>query len=285
MINKSVVLSTLVPKCGDDISVLRDALEILKKTVIKGIEIYTPLKNAKEVGRVIRDYGFTHIVYPISGVQKNEGYSLCTKDEKRRNEAVDLILRALDTSRQIGAEKLLISSGCYEGDDGVDFLYKSIEKIMRESSGVDVVLEPGDRNVDSKQLLGPTSLSVDFALEVRKSYKNFYLTLDVSHILQLGEDVSSSLKMGKKVSNHMHLATCILKKGHPLYGDKHPHFSSEDVVYTNEKLLETYKEIISLVKDEDLLLGCEIIDRTGERMGGLERAIKDSPWFFTPLSY
>lgn len=282
MINKSIVLSTLVPNSTTDFSVLEESLSLLQKTSVDTIEYYTPFEKTKEAAKIIRDNGFNHIVYPIAGVQKGENYSLCTRDQINRKKAVDLILRAIESAESMGAEKVLITSGRYEGEGGLEELYKSMDEIMRNASSLCIVLEPGDRDKDAYQFLGPIKLSVEFAIEVRKSYPNFFLTLDTSHISELGEDVKKALKMGEDVSNHIHLATCVLKKGHPLFGDKHPFFSNPDVTITEEQIHEIYNQITkdATEKNKDLTIGCEIIDRFGERMGGLEKAIKEIPWYF-----
>ena len=159
---------------------------------------------------------------------------------------------------------------------------KSMERLLPEAENFDVVLETGDRTVDARQLLGPTDLSMKLTEEIRKEYKNFYLTLDTSHIAQLGENVEASIEKALCLSNHVHLASCILTPGHPLYGDKHPFFSHPDGVLSDDRLhkIYSYVEKRSEEEEREILIGHEVIDRCGGRLGGLEKAIKESPWFF-----
>ena len=200
--------------------------------------------------------------------------------------AVFLLMRAFETADEIGAKKVLITTGrdtdeC-DRPKALEQFMKSMERLLPEAENFDVVLETGDRTVDARQLLGPTDLSMKLADEIRKEYKNFYLTLDTSHIAQLGENVEASIEKALCLSNHVHLASCILTPGHPLYGDKHPFFSHPDGVLSDDRLhkIYSYVEKRSEEEEREILIGHEVIDRCGGRLGGLEKAIKESPWFF-----
>lgn len=286
MINRSIVLSAIVKDSATDPSVLSDSLSILENTKINTIELYFPFEKTKEMKSVILDHGIKNIVYPIAGVQKMEGFSLCDLNEKKRMNAVFLLMRAFETADEIGAKKVLITTGrdtdeC-DRPKAVEQFMKSMERLLPEAENFDVVLETGDRTVDACQLLGPTDLSMKLTEEIRKEYKNFYLTLDTSHIAQLGENVEASIEKALCLSNHVHLASCILTPGHPLYGDKHPFFSNPDGVLSDDRLhkIYSYVEKRSEEEEREILIGHEVIDRCGGRLGGLEKAIKESPWFF-----
>ena len=286
MINRSIVLSSIVKDSATDPSVLSDSLSILENTKISTIELYFPFEKTKEMKSVILDHGIKNIVYPIAGVQKMEGFSLCDLNEKKRMNAVFLLMRAFETADEIGAKKVLITTGrdtdeC-DRPKAVEQFMKSMERLLPEAENFDVVLETGDRTVDACQLLGPTDLSMKLTEEIRRNYKNFYLTLDTSHIAQLGENVEASIEKALCLSNHVHLASCILTPGHPLYGDKHPFFSHPDGVLSDDRLhkIYSYVEKRSEEEEREILIGHEVIDRCGGRLGGLEKAIKESPWFF-----
>ena len=286
MINRSIVLSAIVKDSATDPSVLSGSLSILENTKINTIELYFPFEKTKEMKSVILDHGIKNIVYPIAGVQKMEGFSLCDLNEKKRMNAVFLLMRAFETANEIGAKKVLITTGrdtdeC-DRPKALEQFMKSMERLLPEAENFDVVLETGDRTVDARQLLGPTDLSMKLTEEIRRNYKNFYLTLDTSHIAQLGENVEASIEKALCLSNHVHLASCILTPGHPLYGDKHPFFSHPDGVLSDDRLhkIYSYVEKRSEEEEREILIGHEVIDRCGGRLGGLEKAIKESPWFF-----
>ena len=286
MIRRSVVLSALVKGTSTDPFILSDSLSILEKTKIDTIELYFPFEKTKEMKSVINDHGIKNIVYPIAGVQKMEGFSLCDLNEKNRMNAVFLLLRAFETAHEIGAEKVLITTGRDVADidrsKALDQFMKSMDRLLPVAENFDVVLETGDRSVDARQLIGPTDLGMEVAENIRKSHKNFFLTLDTSHIAQLGESVEESIDKALYLSNHVHLASCVLKPGHTLYGDKHPFFSHPDGVLSDERLHNIFLSVENRSQEEnrEILIGHEVIDRSGERLGGLNKAIEESPWFF-----
>ncbi|MGN1189491.1 MAG: sugar phosphate isomerase/epimerase family protein [Candidatus Ornithospirochaeta sp.] len=286
MIRRSVVLSALVKGSATDPFILSDSLSILEKTKIDTIELYFPFEKTNEMKSVMGDHGIKNVVYPIAGVQKMEGFSLCNLDEKKRMDAVSLLFKAFETAATIGAEKVLITSGrdvaIEDRPKALEQFMKSMELLLPAAESFDVVLETGDRNVDAYQLIGPTDLGMEVASEIRRSHKNFYLTLDTSHIAQLGENVEESIDKALCLSNHVHLASCILTPGHPLYGDKHPFFSHPDGVLSDERLRNIFHYVEKRSEEEkrDILIGHEVIDRSGERLGGLNKAMEESPWFF-----
>ncbi|MGN1163675.1 MAG: sugar phosphate isomerase/epimerase family protein, partial [Candidatus Ornithospirochaeta sp.] len=274
MTERSVVLSALVPLTSSDMSVLDEALDVLDNTKIDAIELYVPFDDAEKAAKVIKNHRIRKVVYPIAGVQKMKGYDLCTLDEKKRIDAVYLLLRAYESAKTMGAEKLLITTGRdtlpRDRNRAMEQFMKSMDRLLPVISDIDVVLETGDRTVDARQLLGPTDEAIRATEEIRRKYPNFYLTLDTSHIAQLGEDVESSIGKGFKYSNHVHLASCILTPGHALYGDKHPFFSHNDGVLSDNRLKAIYEDVASRAEKEgkNLLVGHEVIDRSGERLGG-----------------
>ncbi|MDD7008039.1 MAG: hypothetical protein SPK11_06595 [Bullifex sp.] len=60
--------------------------------------------------------------------------------------------------------------------------------------------------------------------------------------------------------------------------ETNPLFSHPDAVYGPDYLRRVFDW--GSASERDILIGHEIIDRTGERIGSLERAMKEAPWFF-----
>ncbi len=286
-VNRSLILNALVPNTVEDKAVFVESLKRLQGTRVNTIEYYTPFENVKERAEILRDMGFERNIYLIAGRQKAEGLSLCSVDEPERLKAMDLTKRALDVALEAGFSAFLITSGrnvdARDREKAFSSLTKSIEELFR-ISGDDytIDIEPGDTCIDACQLIGHIADAAAYAEEIRRNHKGFVLTLDTSHIAQLEDDFNEAFEVGKGVSNHLHLASCVLKKGHPLYGDKHPLFGNPDGVYSSDDL----KRIMDMAildyekRNMDLTVGVEIIDRTGRRFGSLEEAIAESPWFF-----
>ena len=141
-----------------------------------------------------------------------------------------------------------------------------------------LTLEPGDRSVDSKQLAGPTDDTVAWLESFPGNQSFLQLTMDTSHIAQLGEDVRSAIDKTKKHCNHIHIANCILKEDHPLYGDKHPLFSDKDAYYSIDDLKDITSGFIS--PEKDITVSIEIINRSEDEWEMFERILEEESWFF-----
>lgn len=250
-------------------------------------EFYAPFDTAVERNQMMRDMGFEKTIYLIAGRQKGEKKWLNALDETERQRAMDLTKEALEVALKGGYNGFLITSGANTEDSkkekALDQLEKSIEELYAIcGKDLDLLIEPGDTNVDACQLIGPIGEAAQFAERIRRNNPNFYLTLDTSHIAQLGERFDNAFALGKATSNHLHLASCILKKEHPFYGDKHPLFSNPDGVYTSDALKHVMERAVASYEEEgrDLTVGVEIIDRSGKRLGSLMEAMAESPWFF-----
>jgi len=57
---------------------------------------------------------------------------------------------------------------------------------------MEILLEPGDRDVEYRYLIGHTDMAVSFIEGVRSEVPCIGLVFDISHIAQLNEDIYSS---------------------------------------------------------------------------------------------
>jgi sugar phosphate isomerase/epimerase len=86
-------------------------------------------------------------------------------------------------------------------------------------------LEPTDRDIQTKGLIGPTEEAVEVIAAVRAQWPNLGLTLDLAHIPQVGESFEQAVETGKAYLDHVHLAnTVIRQRDNHRYGDQHPQF-------------------------------------------------------------
>lgn len=165
----------------------------------------------------------------------NEGLNLSSLDENVRTEAFRRLSSLMDDAEDLGAALFLVSSGPDPGGDlrneALDQLKKSICALCEHASDIatgqpiTVTLEHYDRDVHRRFLLGPSSETSQFAHAVRAEHANFGITLDQSHLAQLGETPSAALKELGDTVCHVHLANCLIRDGSsPLYGDCHPPF-------------------------------------------------------------
>jgi sugar phosphate isomerase/epimerase len=84
-------------------------------------------------------------------------------------------------------------------------------------------LEPFDRDIEKKRMIGPTVEAVQLAEYV--NCENFGLTIDLSHLPLLNETPRQALHAAQAHIIHAHIGNCVMDHHEsPLYGDFHPRF-------------------------------------------------------------
>ncbi len=212
----------------------------LEKTIgtglFKAVELATiidPTERSR-VSRILTDSQLK-CVY-LGGITiLNEGLNLSSLDESIRAEAVKRLSCLMDDAEDLGAALFLVSSGPdpdgHLRNEALAQLRRSICALCEHASDIatdqpmTVTLEHYDRDIHHRFLLGPSSETSQFARAVREEHANFGITLDQSHVAQLGETPSSALKELGDAICHVHLANCVVRdSSSPLYGDCHPPF-------------------------------------------------------------
>ena len=282
-LEKSFVLTSALPSSAKNPDIFEEALILLKERNISTVEYFVDFDIAEYYKPILNKYGISGI-YLAAAYQKKNNLSLCSTDDTNRFEAVRETLNCYDAAIKSGASGMLITSGKYPGISsevsGWEKLKASVIELLKNSSNdFFITMEPGDRSIDACQLSGPTNSTLPFAQFLHDSYKRFWLTMDTSHLAQLGENAILSIEKTKNVCNHIHLANCVLKPEHPLYGDKHPMFSFPDAFYS----LDDIKMMISSISEiysEKLTMSVEIINREKEEWNGFMSILKEEEWFF-----
>ncbi len=131
---------------------------------------------------------------------------------------------------QIKASKLVIPSSpdCQKKREEAKKIFAhllyDLARYVSDNSEMKIVLEPSDRDIDKKCLLGPIEDSVEVLRRVReKDVKNLGLMVDMAHLPLLGESFEYTIKTSGNLLWHVHIGNCILQdKNHAWYGDKHP---------------------------------------------------------------
>ena len=165
------------------------------------------------------------------------GGNLANLDEAGRQTAVANVKASVDQSYALGTRLLAFLDGknSYPGPDKekqarAQFV-KSVQELCAyaKEKATDYTLylslEVFDRAIEKRSLLGPAPLVAEVAGEIRSTCDNFGITVDLSHIPQLGESPRQALEPVKDYLVHLHVGNCLLNdKGHPAYGDYHPPF-------------------------------------------------------------
>ena len=180
-------------------------------------------------------YAGVRVVFAGGPPYAMQGIHLSALGEGERRQSLDKAQRLVDDAYLLGAELHLITSGPdvapQDRERAKGYLIESMvalsEYAQAQASDRRVVLslEPIDRDVHRKGLLGPTVESVEVLREVRGQGGEVWLTLDQSHLAQLREVAEDSIALARGFHVHMHLANCLLgDRESPIYGDEHPRF-------------------------------------------------------------
>lgn len=172
----------------------------------------------------------------------NSGLSLSSLDAPDRTRAIDFTKSLVDMAYELGARNLLVSGGPDPGeslrDSAILALERSLEEVCTYAAKQEpdyplmICLEPFDREVHFRQLIGPTVLAAQVIRDVRRACSNCGITLDMSHVAQLRENLPDAVRDAGDCLAHAHIANCVLEKGNPLYGDMHPPFEVPKGAYS-----------------------------------------------------
>lgn len=199
------------------------------------------------------------------------GVALCSVGEDRRR-AVAVVRDTIEQACEAGAAAVLVTSG--RADDPVDRVaalarlvdsLAELAEFAREvAPEVRLRLEPTDTDLQHRQLVGATTLAVSIAEQVRERGLELDLNLDLSHLLELGEQPAQSLAHARPHCRHVHLANCVLESGHPLRGDRHPPFGHPGSLVGVPEIAETLRSLDRLgYLTPDAVIGLEVTPLPG----------------------
>lgn len=231
------VFSAAFPQFGsDERGLSSELMATLETGVFRAVEL-AEVRDPAERRGVKSALGSTQTKCVFLGGMTiiREGLNLSSLDETTRVAAVNRLSELMDDAEDLGAVLFLISSGPDPGErlreQALDQLGKSVSALCRHAQEIasgqpmTVTLEHYDRHLHRRFLLGPSAETAKFARVIRQEHPNFGITLDQSHLAQLGESPSAALRdLGQAVC-HVHLANCLIfDESNPLYGDLHPPF-------------------------------------------------------------
>lgn len=161
--------------------------------------------------------------------------NLASLDEDARKASVEALKKSVDDAYALGAAFVEVLDGArtYPGPEleqrAADQLVRTLAELARyaEEKATDrqawILFETFDRGIDKRSLVGPSSLAVQVASQVRAKQSNFGLTIDMGHLPLIGESFREALETTKEYLVHAHLGSCVRDDvSHPAYGDNHP---------------------------------------------------------------
>ncbi len=176
-------------------------------------------------------------VFSAAGPLAGSGLSLSDLRDGERKRAVKFATDLIDEALVLDAKLIFVISGPDPGPER----RAAATAALRESLGtlcsyaqtrsrgrsLAVALEPSDRTVQHRQLVGPHAEAAALASELRRDHDNFGLVIDLSHIHELGEEPGVVLRLCRDSIRHIHLSNTVLDdQTDPLYGDQHPPFGT-----------------------------------------------------------
>jgi len=159
------------------------------------------------------------------------GWDLGAEDGAARADALAGVRAQLEEASFLGARLLTVMSGPDVAAErraaARGWLVESLQRLGDEAArmGISVALEPCDREVDRKRLIGPVAEAVDVAKQSKR--ENVGLTLDLAHLILLKENVTDAVSNARNFLLHAQISNCVLADGHPARGDQHPAFGTE----------------------------------------------------------
>lgn len=153
-----------------------------------------------------------------------------------RQEAISEVKLSIDAAYEMGARICACLSGprADSEDDNsrmLDLMVDSCIQLCRyaqdkagDGSPVWLSVEQFDHSVDKKCLIGPSAVTAELAERVRAEVGNFGITVDLSHVPILHEDVHDVISTLAPHIIHVHAGNAVAHEGLEAYGDMHPRF-------------------------------------------------------------
>ena len=183
--------------------------------------------DRRRIGEIIRDGGLS-LSYWLTLPLAVEQLNLSSTDESLRTKSVERVTALMEHAAECGAKRLGLTSGPDPGGDlrapATEQLYRSFGELCPaadRSGGMDVMLEPLDRQAHKNALLGPMPESVDFIGRIRRDHSNIGICWDAAHMALCGEDLGESLTMARDIIFQIHLSNAVLDRADPAFGDNH----------------------------------------------------------------
>ncbi len=175
-------------------------------------------------------------------------------DEGERLKAEATLLEAIDEAAALGAGGIAFLAGKYDPNKfeaHYEQLLKTTKKLCAyaQTKGMSVELEVFDYDVDKKSLIGPAPVAYRFAADIRNSFNNFGLVIDLSHLPQTHEDAAFAIQILRPFITHLHIGSAVMTPGAEAYGDTHPRFGFPNGCNDVAELVE----FLRVCRDEGLM--------------------------------
>ena len=243
---------------------------------LNSIELTTvsDLSIRKDAAAVLRN-SFEEVIF-LAGLPSAKKKAFLNSSGPERVRAVDYTKTLIEEAGELGASSFLVISGpdvnpASRKESMQNLKNSLVELIIFANTNfpeIQVRLEHTDREIHRRQLIGPTVDSLSLISEIQDLGHDLKLNLDLSHILQLGEEVGSTLELAKAHCSHFHFSNCVISENtHPLYGDCHVPFGYPGSEVYFDQLIQTFQDLYRfgyLDQPIKTTLGLEVVPLIGD---------------------
>lgn len=238
---------------------------------LDSIEISTisNLSIRKDAKSILQN-SFEEVIF-LAGLPAFRKLAYLNASGAERIKAVEYTKTLLEEANELGANAFLVVSGpdvtsSHRQESMLNLRNSLIELLTFSKENfpqIKIRLEHTDRDVHRRQLIGPTLDSLRLINQIENEGLKLELNLDMSHILQLGEEIETTLGLAKDYCSHFHFSNCVLKdRLHPLYGDLHVPFDYPNSEVSFENLVQTLQYLSGfgyLEASHSTTLGLEVV--------------------------
>ena len=284
------ILEMFMPYLHDEKRLLEVLRKIAEMDFYRNVELPTfPTKEHRDtVRRILRDNDLTAVTYAAPYLNER-GMSLCDLNDRRRAEAIRFLKTQADLAAECGYMTFGVPSGPYPGDEfhneAMAVQADTLARIADYTAllGMNCSIEPLDRYVHKKALIGPMDEVVSWFKPLHKAHPNLFLHWDSSHEQLSGLGIFNTLDMAAPYISQIHLCDCIDDPAHPCFGDLHmdpaeaPDWKTEGFL-TPEIGAEIIRRAASFDKPEGVRrfwVSVEVLGHKGDNLWHKERIARE----------
>jgi sugar phosphate isomerase/epimerase len=166
-------------------------------------------------------------------------------DRELRAYSLDVYLDELDRAKLCGAERIITNSGPNDLEHRercFDYLVEFYVELCKQAEGILVMIEPTDFDTSKCKLVGSSAEAVNICRRVRDAgCPNMASMIDLCHVPLMHETIPMAFDDTGDFLGHIHLGTCVIDRGSPHYGDKHPGIGIPGGVYGIEDFADVFR--------------------------------------------
>ena len=284
------ILEIFMPYLHDEKRLIEVLRKIAEMDFYRNVELPTfPTKEHRDTARrILRDNDLSAVTYAAPYLNER-GMSLCDLNDRRRAETIRFLKMQADYAAEGGYMTFGVPSGPYPGDEFHDeAMAVQADTLARIADytallGMNCSIEPLDRYVHKKALIGPMDEVVSWFKPLHKAHPNLFLHWDSSHEQLGGLGIFNTLDMAAPYLSQIHLCDCIDDPTHPCFGDLHmdpaeaPDWETEGFL-TPEIGAEIIRRAASFDKPEGVRrfwISVEVLGHKGDNLWHMERIARE----------